>query len=88
MQTILHPAFEAKILVPAALLERSRIVRNEARTKVGKGSLRYQDFSHSAAWNVIEIATEVVQGRLQSGRHAVCRSDGGRRRKLLKGFNE
>lgn len=71
MQTAMHPAFEAKLAVLAALLERSQVVRDEARAKVEKGSPRYQASGHGNTWDVIEIATGAVQGFAYSYRAAL-----------------
>ncbi|QXH44249.1 hypothetical protein KSS93_15230 [Pseudomonas xanthosomatis] len=71
MQTAMHPAFEAKLAVLAALLERSQKVRNEAHAKVAQGSPRYQASGHSGTWDVVEIATGAVQGFAYSYRAAL-----------------
>lgn len=60
MQTIMHPAFQEKLAVLAALLERSRAVRKETRKKLR--SPRYQVVSHGPTWDVVDIATGDVQG--------------------------
>lgn len=62
MQTAMHPAFEQKIAVLAALLERSKSVRAEAHAKVGQPAPRYQASSKGGMWDVVEIATGAVQG--------------------------
>jgi len=62
MQTAMHPAFEQKLAVLAALLERSKSVRAEAYAKVGKPAPRYQASGKGGTWNVVEIATGAVQG--------------------------
>lgn len=59
MQTAMHPAFAAKLAVLAALLERSKSVRAEARAKA---SPRFQASNNGKTWDVIEIATGVVHG--------------------------
>ena len=71
MQTAMHPAFEAKLAVLAALLERSQTVRNEAHAKVAQGSPRYQASGKGSTWDVIEIATGAVQGFAFSYRTAL-----------------
>ncbi|MFK0309700.1 hypothetical protein ACIQUF_00505 [Pseudomonas sp. NPDC090233] len=62
MQTAMHPAFEQKIAVLAALLERSKSVRAEAHAKVGQPAPRYQASGKGGTWDVVEIATGAVQG--------------------------
>lgn len=62
MQTAMHPAFEQKIAVLAALLERSKSVRAEAHAKVGQPAPRYQASGKGGMWDVVEIATGAVQG--------------------------
>ena len=59
MQPAMHPAFAQKLAVLAALLERSKHVRAEARTKV---SPRFQAASNGKTWDVVEIATGAVHG--------------------------
>lgn len=71
MQTAMHPAFQQKIAVLAALLERSKAVRDEARAKVEKGSPRYQASGHGGTWDVVEIATGDVKGFAYSYRTAL-----------------
>jgi len=71
MQTAMHPAFEAKLAVLAALLERSQVVREEAQAKVAQGSPRYQASGHGGTWDVVEIATGAVQGFAYSYRAAL-----------------
>ncbi|GLO14753.1 hypothetical protein PPUJ20028_33360 [Pseudomonas putida] len=61
MQTAIHPAFEQKIAVLAALLERSKLVRAEAHAKITHAP-RYQASSKGGTWDVVEIATGAVQG--------------------------
>lgn len=60
MQTIMHPAFQEKLAVLAALLERSRTLRAETRAKIG--APRYQVASQGTAWDVVDMATGSVQG--------------------------
>jgi len=67
----MHPAFEAKLAVLAALLERSQAVREEAQAKVAQGSPRYQACGHGGTWDVVEIATGAVQGFAFSYRAAL-----------------
>ncbi|MNN55603.1 hypothetical protein D3C81_1704860 [compost metagenome] len=62
MQTAMHPAFEQKIAVLAALLERSKSVRAEAHAKVTPPAPRYQASGKGGTWDVVEIATGAVQG--------------------------
>lgn len=62
MQTAMHPAFEQKLAVLAALLERSKSARTEARAKVGQQAPRYQAAGKGGTWHVVEIATGSVQG--------------------------
>ena len=59
MQVAMHRAFAEKRAVLAALLERSKYVRAEARLKA---SLRFQVASNGKTWDVIEIATGEIQG--------------------------
>jgi hypothetical protein len=54
-----HRAFAEKRAVLAALLERSKYVRAEARAKT---SPRFQAASNGKTWDVVEIATGVVHG--------------------------
>jgi hypothetical protein len=58
----MHPAFEQKIAVLAALLERSKSARTEAHAKVGQQAPRYQVSGKGGTWDVVEIATGSVQG--------------------------
>lgn len=62
MQTAVHKAFEDKRMVLAALLERSQEARNEAYARIGQGAPRYQASGKGKTWDVVEIATGVVQG--------------------------
>lgn len=62
MQTAMHPAFEQKIAVLAALLERSKSVRAEAHAKVEQPAPRYQASGKGGTWDVVEIETGAVQG--------------------------
>ncbi|HEN8732248.1 hypothetical protein U8291_16220 [Pseudomonas sp. A2] len=71
MQTAMHPAFEQKLAVLAALLERSKSVRAEAQAKVGKSAPRYQASGKAGTWDVVEIATGAVQGFAFSYRAAL-----------------
>ncbi|MCX2889414.1 MULTISPECIES: hypothetical protein [Pseudomonas] len=47
MQTAMHPAFEQKIAVLAALLERSKSVRAEAHSKIEIATGAVQGFAYS-----------------------------------------
>lgn len=71
MQTAMHPAFEQKLAVLAALLERSKSVRAEAHAKVSKTAPRYQASGNGATWDVLEIATGAKQGFAFSYRTAM-----------------
>ncbi|WP_449432316.1 hypothetical protein [Pseudomonas putida] len=71
MQTAMHPAFEQKIAVLAALLERSKSVRAEAHAKVSQGAPRDQASGKGTTWDVVEIATGAVQGFAYSYRTAL-----------------
>lgn len=71
MQTAMHPAFEQKLAVLSALLERSKSARTEARAKVGHPEPRYQASGKGGTWNVVEIATGEVQGFAFSYRAAL-----------------
>lgn len=62
MQTAMHPAFQQKIAVLAALLERSKAVRAEARAKIGNSAPLFQAVSNGSTWDVIEIATGTTRG--------------------------
>ncbi|WP_367239049.1 hypothetical protein AB1H94_17215 [Pseudomonas fulva] len=62
MQTAMHPAFEQKLAVLAALLERSKSARTEAHAKIGQPAPRYQASGKGGMWDVVEIATGAVQG--------------------------
>jgi len=62
MQTAMHPAFEQKLAVLAALLERSKSVRAEAQAKVSQQAPRYQASGNGTTWDVVEIATGAKQG--------------------------
>jgi hypothetical protein len=62
MQTAMHPAFEQKLAVLAALLERSKSARAEAHAKVSQGAPRYQASGKNGKWDVVEISTGAVQG--------------------------
>ncbi|MBM3106157.1 hypothetical protein IIE18_13530 [Pseudomonas sp. V1] len=62
MQTAIHPAFQQKIAVLAALLERSKEVRAEAHAKVGHSAPLFQAVNAGGAWDVIEIATGSRKG--------------------------
>lgn len=71
MQTAMHPAFEQKLAVLAALLERSKSARTEAHAKVGQQAPRYQASGKGGTWDVVEIATGAVQGFAFSYRAAL-----------------
>jgi len=71
MQTGIHPAFEQKLAVLAALLERSKSARTEAQAKVGQPAPRFQATNKGGTWDVVEIATGVVQGFAFSYRTAL-----------------
>ncbi|WP_459205949.1 hypothetical protein ACSMEV_15555 [Pseudomonas sp. MLB6B] len=60
MQTIMHPAFQEKLAVLAALLEYSRNLRAETRAKIGVP--RYQVVGRGPTWDVVDMATNSVQG--------------------------
>lgn len=60
MQTAMHPAFAEKLAVLAVLLERGKTLRAETREKIG--APRFQVASHGQAWDVVDVATGVVQG--------------------------
>lgn len=62
MQTAIHPAFQQKIAVLAALLERSKVVRAEAHAKVGHSAPLFQAVNKDGAWDVVEIATGLKKG--------------------------
>ncbi|MEG0860233.1 MAG: hypothetical protein RSG92_17515 [Pseudomonas sp.] len=62
MQTAMHPAFQQKIAVLAALLERSKAVRAEAHAKIGHSAPLFQAVSNGSTWDVIEIATGATKG--------------------------
>lgn len=71
MQTVMHPTFEQKLAVLAALLERSKSVRTEAYAKVSQTAPRYQACGKGAMWDVVEIASGAVQGFAFSYRTAM-----------------
>ncbi|MFJ5179996.1 hypothetical protein ACIP61_01045 [Pseudomonas fulva] len=71
MQTAMHPAFEQKLAVLAALLERSKSARIEAQAKVRQLAPRYQASAKADHWNVIEIETGAVKGFTFSYRSAL-----------------
>ncbi|AGN82953.1 MULTISPECIES: hypothetical protein [Pseudomonas putida group] len=71
MQTAMHPAFEQKLAVLAALLERSKSARTEAHAKVGQQAPRYQASGKGDTWDVVEIATGTVHGFAFSYRAAL-----------------
>ncbi|MFF7860761.1 hypothetical protein [Pseudomonas monteilii] len=71
MQTAMHPAFEQKLAVLAALLERSKSARAEAHAKLNRTAPRYQACGRGATWDVVEIATGTVQGFAFSYRAAM-----------------
>ena len=71
MQTAMHPAFEQKLAVLAALIERSKSVRAEAHAKVTQTAPRYQACGMGSTWDVVEIATGAVQGFAYSYRTAM-----------------
>ncbi|MFV3289148.1 MULTISPECIES: hypothetical protein [Pseudomonas] len=71
MQTAMHPAFEQKLAVLAALLERSKSVRAEAHAKVSQGAPRYQASGNGTTWDVLEIATGTKHGFAYSYRAAL-----------------
>lgn len=60
MRTAMHPAFQEKLAVLAALLERSKIVRSETRERIG--TPRFQVASQGQAWDVVDATTGAVQG--------------------------
>ena len=71
MQTAMHPAFEQKIAVLAALLERSKSVRAEAHARVSQPAPRYQASGNGTTWDVEEISTGAKQGFAYSYRTAM-----------------
>ncbi|HDS1708405.1 hypothetical protein [Pseudomonas putida] len=71
MQTAMHPAFEQKLAVLAALLERSKSVRTEAHAKVRKIAPLYQVSGNGTTWDVVETATGAKQGYAYSYRTAM-----------------
>jgi hypothetical protein len=71
MHTSMHPAFEQKLAVLAALLERSKSARIEAQDKVGHPAPRFQASGKGGTWDVVEIATGAVQGFAYSYRTAM-----------------
>ncbi|EPJ8753834.1 hypothetical protein [Pseudomonas juntendi] len=71
MQTAMHPAFEQKLAVLAALLERSKSVRAEAHAKVNQTAPRYQACGKGPKWDVVEVSTGAVQGFAFSYRTAM-----------------
>jgi len=71
MQTAMHPAFEQKLAVLAALLELSKSVRAEAHAKISQTAPRYQACGNGATWDVLEIATGAKQGFAYSYRTAM-----------------
>jgi len=71
MHTAMHPAFEQKLAVLAALLERSTSARIEAHAKIGQQAPRYQASGRAGTWEVVDIATGVVQGFAFSYRAAL-----------------
>lgn len=71
MQTAMHPAFEQKLAVLAALLERSKSVRAEALAKVAQSAPRFQASSKGGTWDVVDISTGAVQGFAFSYRAAL-----------------
>lgn len=56
----MHTAFQEKLTVLAALLERSQVVRAETREKIG--APRFQVASQGQAWDVVDAVTGAVQG--------------------------
>lgn len=66
MQTAMHPAFQQKIAVLAALLERSKVVRAEAHAKVGHSAPLFQAANKGSTWDVIEIASGEKKGHAYS----------------------
>lgn len=50
MQTAIHPAFEQKLAVLSALLERSKSLRAEAHAKVSQTVPRYQACGKGSTW--------------------------------------
>ncbi|WP_336848646.1 hypothetical protein [Pseudomonas juntendi] len=71
MQTAVHKAFEDKRMVLAALLERTRVARNEAFARIAQDAPRYQASGRAGTWDVVEIATGTVQGFAFSYRAAL-----------------
>lgn len=71
MQTAMHPAFEQKLAVLAALLERSKSVRAEALAKVAQSAPRFQASGKGGTWDVVDISTGAVQGFAFSYRAAL-----------------
>lgn len=62
MQTAMHPAFEQKLAVLAALLESSKSLRAKTHAKFSQPAPCYQAFSKGSKWEVVKIATGAVQG--------------------------
>lgn len=71
MQTAMHPAFQQKLAVLAALLERSKSARTEAKAKVDQPAPRFQASNTGGNWDVVEIATGAVHGFAFSYRTAM-----------------
>lgn len=71
MHTAMHPAFQQKLAVLAALLERSKSARIEAQAKVVHPAPRFQASGKGGTWDVVEIATGAVQGFAYSYRTAM-----------------
>ncbi|MCE0880732.1 hypothetical protein [Pseudomonas putida] len=71
MQTAMHPAFEQKLAVLAALLERSKSMRAKAHANICQAAPRYQVSGNGTTWDVLEIATGAKQGFAYSYRTAM-----------------
>ncbi|MBF8720216.1 hypothetical protein [Pseudomonas guariconensis] len=71
MQTAMHPAFQQKLAVLAALLERSKSARTEDQAKLDQPAPRFQASNTGGNWDVVEIATGAVHGFAFSYRTAM-----------------
>lgn len=70
MQTAMHPAFEQKLAVLAALLERSKSARQKHTQRLAS-QLRVTRRLVREDWDVVEIATGAKQGFAYSYRTAM-----------------
>lgn len=71
----MHPAFQEKVAVLAALLERSKLATSDFYEKIGRPAPapapRFQAVNKGKAWHVVEIESGLTKGFCFSYRAAL-----------------